>query len=245
MSALVDEKYYRQTPDESLAERLMMTARDRIYKDFHRSDEASTLRPHPGRRSFRRDRQWCQRAGAEVSVSAKYHRLRARDRRRVCAQPFRKSNTCRSSSNVRLPFEDKKLPDRRRERCSRSMSEALRTRHFFVQELCRVAERVYISVPNKFFPIEHHTALPLVHFEKRAFKIACAAAGKSEWTDEKKPDSGHAQIAVAIGGPARAECRGGLYRRTARTVLLEPVSRPALAPADRHGGCHPFVPCFF
>jgi Methyltransferase domain len=34
----------------------------------------------------------------------------------------------------------------------------------FVGELCRVARRVFITVPNKFFPVEHHTALPLAHF---------------------------------------------------------------------------------
>ena len=34
MSDLVDEKYYQQAPDESWAERLLIAARDRIYRDF-------------------------------------------------------------------------------------------------------------------------------------------------------------------------------------------------------------------
>ena len=34
----------------------------------------------------------------------------------------------------------------------------------FVQEMCRVARRVYIAVPNRLFPVEHHTCLPLLHW---------------------------------------------------------------------------------
>lgn len=34
----------------------------------------------------------------------------------------------------------------------------------FVHELCRVARRVFISTPNRWFPIETHTLVPLVHW---------------------------------------------------------------------------------
>ena len=34
----------------------------------------------------------------------------------------------------------------------------------FVAELCRVAPRVFISTPNRWFPLEVHTRLPLVHW---------------------------------------------------------------------------------
>ena len=41
----------------------------------------------------------------------------------------------------------------------------------FVNEMCRVARRVYIAVPNRLFPVEHHTALPLLHWlPKRWFR---------------------------------------------------------------------------
>ena len=55
----------------------------------------------------------------------------------------------------------------------------------FVRELCRVAQRVFISVPNQFFPIEHHTALPLAHYQNATFKLACRITNKAEWADEK------------------------------------------------------------
>jgi hypothetical protein len=34
----------------------------------------------------------------------------------------------------------------------------------FVHELCRVARRVFVTTPNRFFPIEVHTLLPFVHW---------------------------------------------------------------------------------
>jgi Methyltransferase domain len=54
----------------------------------------------------------------------------------------------------------------------------------FVQELCRVARKVFISVPNRYFPIEHHTAIPFVHYADRTFRLGCAALDKTDWALE-------------------------------------------------------------
>jgi len=37
----------------------------------------------------------------------------------------------------------------------------------FVAELCRVAPRVFVSTPNRFFPVETHTLVPVVHWLPR------------------------------------------------------------------------------
>ena len=37
----------------------------------------------------------------------------------------------------------------------------------FVQEVCRVARRVFVTTPNRWFPIEVHTLWPLVHWLPR------------------------------------------------------------------------------
>jgi hypothetical protein len=34
----------------------------------------------------------------------------------------------------------------------------------FIEEMCRVGRRRFLVVPNRFFPIEHHTCLPFVHY---------------------------------------------------------------------------------
>ena len=54
----------------------------------------------------------------------------------------------------------------------------------FVRELSRVAKRVFISVPNRYFPVEHHTAIPLLHFWTQSFGLACRWLGKADWADE-------------------------------------------------------------
>ena len=51
----------------------------------------------------------------------------------------------------------------------------------FIAELCRVGRAVFISVPNRNFPVEHHTGIPLLHWGDASFAKACAIAGKSEW----------------------------------------------------------------
>jgi hypothetical protein len=34
----------------------------------------------------------------------------------------------------------------------------------FVHELCRVSRRVFVTTPNRFFPLEVHTLLPFAHW---------------------------------------------------------------------------------
>jgi SAM-dependent methyltransferase len=51
----------------------------------------------------------------------------------------------------------------------------------FVHELCRVGRRVFVSTPNRWFPIEVHTLLPLVHWlPRRQAAGVLQAVGRSE-----------------------------------------------------------------
>lgn len=34
----------------------------------------------------------------------------------------------------------------------------------FIHEMCRVGRRRFLTVPNRLFPIEHHTCIPLLHY---------------------------------------------------------------------------------
>ena len=38
----------------------------------------------------------------------------------------------------------------------------------FVHELCRVAKRVFVTTPNRFFPLEVHSLVPFAHWLPRA-----------------------------------------------------------------------------
>jgi hypothetical protein len=48
-----------------------------------------------------------------------------------------------------------------------------------------VARTVYITVPHRYFPVEHHTGFPLVHYSSWLFSQLCHLTGKDEWALEK------------------------------------------------------------
>jgi hypothetical protein len=52
----------------------------------------------------------------------------------------------------------------------------------FVHELCRVADRVFLTTPNRWFPVEVHTLVPFAHWlPRRAADRVFAALHKDEW----------------------------------------------------------------
>ena len=56
----------------------------------------------------------------------------------------------------------------------------------FLHECCRVARRaVFITTPNRWFPVEFHTLLPLVHWlPKRGFRAIMRGAGRDFFASE-------------------------------------------------------------
>ena len=58
-------------------------------------------------------------------------------------------------------------------------------RNLFVKELLRVACTVFITVPNRYFFVEHHTAIPFLHFFDTTFHLACKMTNKIHWASER------------------------------------------------------------
>jgi hypothetical protein len=56
----------------------------------------------------------------------------------------------------------------------------------FLEECCRVARRaVFVTTPNRWFPIEFHTVLPLVHWlPKPMFRTLMRSTGRAFFADE-------------------------------------------------------------
>ena len=74
---------------------------------------------------------------------------------------------CVTASGTDLPFED----DAFDVAFSNAVIEHVGGREEqrrFVAELCRVAPRVFVSTPNRWFPVETHTLVPLVHWLPRS-----------------------------------------------------------------------------
>ena len=122
------------------------------------------------------------------------------------------------AANQRLPFADRQFDIA----TSNAVLEHVGSRahqELFVRELIRVARKVFISVPNRYFPVEHHTAIPFLHYSDAGFRSACRVLGKMEWTDGREPDP---HVARAPGEPGARGRRG--RRRPTPACALGPCS---------------------
>jgi SAM-dependent methyltransferase len=177
-----DAQYYQVAAPRSLGERLAIVARDRIYDDLIRycrpggddtildvgvsdivNDAANVLeRKYPYQ-----NRITAAGLGEGSAFNASYPKAAYRQ----------------IEANRPLPFADKVFDIA----VSNAVLEHVGSRPHqaaFVRELFRVAKKVFISVPNRYFPVEHHTAIPLLHFWARSFELACRCLGKAAWADE-------------------------------------------------------------
>jgi hypothetical protein len=179
----MDEQYYQVASPRSWGERLAVVARDRIYADILRhcrpapnetildvgvsdvvTDAANMLErkyPHP-------ESITAAGLGEGAAFRAAYPNVTYR----------------RIEANRPLPFADKAF-DIATSNAVLEHVGSVPHQMAFVRELSRVANRVFISVPNRYFPVEHHTAIPLLHFWTKSFGLACRGLGKSEWADER------------------------------------------------------------
>ena len=181
-SPVLDQEYYREVPPNSLAEQLLISARDRIFQDF-----TARMRPSPSDQILDIGVSDVVNDGANVLERTYPHQGNIT----ACGlgagiqfkSAFPLARYLQIEPNARLPFDDGAF-DIATSNAVLEHVGSFENQARFVREICRVARRVFISVPNRFFPVEHHTALPVVHFQDAMFKVACQITGKSEWARE-------------------------------------------------------------
>jgi SAM-dependent methyltransferase len=61
-------------------------------------------------------------------------------------------------------------------------------RRAFMAEAVRVAKSVFLAVPNRWFPIEHHTGLLLLHYSPALFRRLLKGGNKDYWTKQENLD---------------------------------------------------------
>ena len=175
----VDEKYYREISPGSMAEKLLVSARSRIFQDFR-----AYVQPSHSDQVLDVGVSDVVNDGANVLERSYLHQNNITACGLGVGVQFKKAfplvRYIQIEPNVRLPFDDNTF-DIATSNAVLEHVGSLENQSFFVRELCRVAQRVFISVPNRFFPIEHHTALPIIHYQDKLFQIACRITGKSEW----------------------------------------------------------------
>jgi len=184
-------------PRNSLAERLAVRARDRIYDDFVRicvpqpeetildvgvSDVIGSAANVLERRYPRPDRITAAGIGAGNDFRATFSRVNYRQITPNSPLPFRDATFDIAVSNAVLEHVGSPPHQRR-----------------FVAELMRVGRRVFITVPHRYFPIEHHTAIPLFHWTDGTFALACRLLGKQDWSRQEN-------LILMSGRTLRAAC---------------------------------------
>ena len=178
---LVDQRYYQVAKPGSLAERLVVAARDNIYRDFLRLTR-------PGPASMILDVGVSDVVGEAANVLERKYP----DLHRVTAVGLGAAHRFRATfpqityrqieSGEPLRFADGAFDIA----TSNAVLEHVGSpaaQAAFVAELARVARVVFISVPHRFFPMEHHTGIPLLHWTDFSFAAACRALNKREWAE--------------------------------------------------------------
>jgi SAM-dependent methyltransferase len=178
-----DRVYYAHSGKIPLAVRISLFARDRMYEHFiavMRPDRESTILDF----------------GVSEDITDESNALERR-------YPFPQQITCAGlgdggplkaafpgvyhvplREHERLPFEDRQFTIA----YSNAVFEHLGSdadRRAALRELLRVAQRVYLTVPNRWFPIEHHTGIPLLHFHAGLFRKALRRTRLSYWADPR------------------------------------------------------------
>jgi hypothetical protein len=179
-SGVLDAKYYEVAGSGSLGERMTSLARDRIYDDFIRicrpgpeetildvgvsdvvADAANVLE----RRYPLPERITAVGLGIAEKFRAAFPHVAYRQIAAGRRLPFADGSFDIATSNAVLEHVGSQENQRR-----------------FVAELMRVAARVFLIVPHRFFPVEHHTAIPFLHWTDFGFAVACRLFGKQNWS---------------------------------------------------------------
>jgi Methyltransferase domain len=162
-----DQRYYQNTGNLNFARRISTFARRRVHELF-----MQIMRPRPGDRILD--------IGASDDVGIGSNMLEQ-------LYPHRENLTCISLTDGQsilaaypgihhvqiaagepLPFDrnafDIVYSNAVLEHVGSRMQQKI-----FITEMCRVAPRRFLTVPNPRFPIEHHTCLPFIHYLPQAW----------------------------------------------------------------------------
>ena len=174
-----DGQYYEVATPGSLSEKLVAVARDQVYADFLRLCE-------PNASDTILDVGVSDVVGDAANVIERRYSVQNKITAVGLGQgdafkvSFPKIQYHQIAANQALPFGDGSFDIVTANAVLEHVG-STQNQHFFISELMRVGKRVYVTVPHRFFPVEHHTAIPFFHWFDATFPLACRALGKEKW----------------------------------------------------------------
>jgi hypothetical protein len=177
-----DREYYEHVRSNGASERFLAWVRDGIYRDFIAAcspSESSKILDvgvsqliNRGANVLERQYPYQERiTAAGLGAGEEFRRA------------FPKVSYVQVRQDQRLPFNDAEF-DIATSNAVLEHVGGIEQQRFFLSEALRVAACVYIIVPNRYFPVEHHTAIPFLHFADATFRLACAVTSNKKWSDE-------------------------------------------------------------
>jgi SAM-dependent methyltransferase len=175
-----DGQYYEVATPNSLSEKMTAIARDRIYRDFLRLCA-------PSGSDTILDVGVSDVVGDAANVVERLYSPQAKITAvglgpgNAFKASFPQVQYCQIVANEALPFGDGSFDVI----TSNAVLEHVgspENQRFLVSELIRVGGRVFITVPHRYFPVEHHTGIPFLHWFDASFPFACRLLGKEKWT---------------------------------------------------------------
>jgi SAM-dependent methyltransferase len=205
-----DAVLYEQTDKIGFAGRLSLIARARIYQTF-----LSTMKPGPTTRIL--DLGASDYEKAEANLLEKLY-------------PWPSNITCGtigSTGNISaahpavnvvslvagqpLPFTDYSFDIAYSNAVLEHVGDRMQ-REALIREALRVAKSVFFIVPNRWFPVEHHTAIPFLHFSPMLFRSVLAQTRLKFWARKDSLEFlSRAQIMREWPGKAPEIWYDGLY----------------------------------
>ena len=157
-----DSRYYQYTAKSPISLRLSHVARVRNYRHF-----AETM--HPDAKTEILDIGTCDELTPEANMLQQMH---PHPERITCTSigegapilaTYPGVRHVRIEPGARLPFADAQFDIAFSNAVLEHVGNAA-AQEAFVREVCRISRKAYIAVPNRLFPIEHHTRIPFVHW---------------------------------------------------------------------------------